>query len=270
MGFFAIVVGLGGVAVSADGMHLGNTQYGVIGAGVTFLAMLLGLGARMRQRNLDGSDASLSTDASPSSDVTQSTDASPSSDVNSSAYASGEAQDLDSSTEAVAPEAPTDPITDPLTGLMNEIFFSGLLSTKVATARRRLWPLSVVLLKLVIQPGVASEASDDAIVGFAGVVSETIRTADVACRVGSRTFALLLDDTDEDGAAWVAERIQIAHAREGESAIMKVFAGVASYPSHGIEPADILITAKSALKQASDSLDLPGLGRVIVAPQRPM
>jgi hypothetical protein len=45
---------------------------------------------------------------------------------------------------------------------------------------------------------------------------------------------------------------------------------VASYPSHGIEPAEILVTAKSALKQASDNLELPGLGRVIVAPQRPL
>lgn len=168
------------------------------------------------------------------------------------------------------PETKTDPITDPLTGLMNEIFFSGLLSTKVATARRRLWPLSIVLLQLVMEPGVTGEATDAGIVAFAEVISETIRTADVACRVGTRSFALLLDDTDEDGAAWVAERIQIAHARQGESPIAKVCAGVASYPSHGIEPAEILITAKSALKQASDNLELPGLGRVIVAPQRPI
>jgi diguanylate cyclase (GGDEF)-like protein len=172
--------------------------------------------------------------------------------------------------EIAAVMPPADPITDSLTGLMNEVFFSGLLSTKVATARRRLWPLSVVLLQLTIVPEVSEEAIDAGILAFSEAVRATIRTADVACRVGPKSFALLLDDTDEDGAAWVAERIQIAHARQGDSPVAKVFAGVASYPSHGIEPAEILVTAKSALKQASDHLELPGLGRVIVAPQRPL
>jgi diguanylate cyclase (GGDEF)-like protein len=251
-GFFAIVVGLGGVAVSAVGMHSGHAQDGVIGASVAFVAVLFGLGATMHRRKPD-EHGDTSTDALAAADTLK------------------EGQDVDvAEAETTAPEVVTDPITDPLTGLMNEIFFSGLLSTKVATARRRLWPLSIVLLQLVMQPGVTGEATDAGIVAFAEVISETIRTADVACRVGTRSFALLLDDTDEDGAAWVAERIQIAHAREGESPIAKVCAGVASYPSHGIEPAEILITAKSALKQASDNLELPGLGRVIVAPQRPM
>ncbi|KJE76928.1 GGDEF domain-containing protein [Ferrimicrobium acidiphilum] len=248
-GFFAIVVGLGGVAVSAVGMRSGHAQDGVIGASVAFVAVLLGLGATARRRKPDENG-----EASADALVT--------------VEAINDDQNVD--LVEVAAEAAADPITDPLTGLMNEIFFSGLLSTKVATARRRLWPLSIVLLKLVMKPGVTTEAADAAIVAFVGVISETIRTADVACRVGARSFALLLDDTDEDGAAWVAERIQIAHAREGDSPIAKVCAGVASYPSHGIEPAEILITAKSALKQASDNLELPGLGRVIVAPQRPI
>jgi diguanylate cyclase (GGDEF)-like protein len=252
-GFVAIIVGLGGVTVSAVGMHSGHAQDGVIGAGIAFVAVLLGLGATMRRRKSD-EYGEASTDPL----------------VTVEAVTDGQDVDLAEVEVATAAEVATDPITDPLTGLMNEIFFSGLLSTKVATARRRLWPLSIVLLKLVMQPGVAAEATDAAIVAFVEVISETIRTADVACRVGGRSFALLLDDTDEDGAAWVAERIQIAHAREGDSPIAKVCAGVASYPSHGIEPAEILITAKSALKQASDNLELPGLGRVIVAPQRPI
>ncbi len=242
-GILAIIVGLGGVAVSAFGMRTGRPSDGVIGAGVAFIAVLVGLGARSSRQIGD---------------------------------ASGEDPELADGGVAASAEVDTpsvldvDPITDPLTGLMNEIFFSGLLSTKVATARRRLWPLSIVLLQLVMRQDVTDEATDAAIVAFSEVVGATIRTADVACRVGARSFALLLDDTDEDGAAWVAERIQIAHAREGDSPVAKVCAGVASYPSHGIEPAEILVTAKSALKQASENLELPGLGRVIVAPQRPL
>ncbi|WP_298212130.1 diguanylate cyclase [Ferrimicrobium sp.] len=257
-GFLAIIVGLGGVAMGAFGMHSGRAEDGVIGAGVAFIAVIIGLGARSRST----APATVSEETSP---ATGGPDLAVSADRESSgASTKTEADPASSLMDA------TDPITDPLTGLMNEIFFSGLLSTKVATARRRLWPLSIVLLQLVMEPGVSEEETDAGILAFSAVVAATIRTVDVACRVGSRSFALLLDDTDEDGAAWVAERIQIAHAREGASPIAKVCAGVASYPSHGIEPAEILITAKSALKQAADNLELPGLGRVIVAPQRPL
>ncbi|MHB8189828.1 MAG: diguanylate cyclase [Ferrimicrobium sp.] len=166
----------------------------------------------------------------------------------------------------------SDPITDPLTGLMNDIFFAGLIGTKVATARRRLWPVSVVLLQAITQADAdpQAEARDQAIYEFANVIRVTIRSADVACRVGVRTFALILDDTDEDGAAWVAERIQVAQARRGDTSISKVCAGVASYPSHGIEPTDILVTAKQALAKASAKIEGTGLGLVIVAPQKPI
>ncbi|MGC9154933.1 MAG: diguanylate cyclase [Ferrimicrobium sp.] len=258
-GFLAIILGLGGVAVSAVGMRSGRAEDGVIGAGIAFVAVIIGLGSRsLRDTPVEGSEeTSLEVVSQP--ELVMAGDHA----------ATGQAPDVEA-TAASPAMGTTDPITDPLTGLMNEIFFSGLLSTKVATARRRLWPLSIVLLQLVMQPDVTEEATDAGILAFSEVVAATIRTADVACRVGSRSFALLLDDTDEDGAAWVAERIQIAHAREGASPIAKVCAGVASYPSHGIEPAEILITAKSALKQAADNLELPGLGRVIVAPQRPL
>jgi hypothetical protein len=46
--------------------------------------------------------------------------------------------------------------------------------------------------------------------------------------------------------------------------------GVASYPSHGIEPTEILTKAREALEKAVNNADLPGLGLVIVAPQRPL
>jgi|GEM_PF-2598239 len=262
-GFLAIIVGIGGVAVSAYGMHVARPTDGVVGAGIAFVAVLIGLGSRQRRSSLErptNEDLVAEAKVGHESEASMLTNVTP-----QAAEANVPAAEVAPSSKDTA-----DPITDPLTGLMNEIFFSGLLSTKVATARRRLWPLSIVLLQLVMVPDASDEAMDAAILAFSEVVSATIRTADVACRVGARSFALLLDDTDEDGAAWVAERIQIAHAREGESPIAKVCAGVASYPSHGIEPAEILVTAKSALKQASDNLELPGLGRVIVAPQRPL
>lgn len=162
-------------------------------------------------------------------------------------------------------------ITDPVTGMLNNLFFSGLVGTKVATARRRLWPISIALLHVSIDGVcITREAENYALSEFAKIIHATLRDADVACRVSSRTFALLLDDTDEDGAAWASERIQLAQARRLDHTISKVSAGIASYPSHGIEATDIVNKAREALERATSNADLPGLGLVIVAPQRPL
>ncbi|MGC8480469.1 MAG: GGDEF domain-containing protein [Acidimicrobiales bacterium] len=162
-------------------------------------------------------------------------------------------------------------ITDPVTGLMNHLFFAGVIGTKVATARRRLWPVSIALLHVTFtQQEHTREQENVALASFAKVIEATLRDADVACRVATRTFALVLDDTDEDGAAWAAERIQLTQARKADDVIAKVSAGIASYPSHGIEAAEILSRARDALERATSNADLPGLGLVIVAPQRPI
>ncbi|MGC8465463.1 MAG: GGDEF domain-containing protein, partial [Acidimicrobiales bacterium] len=120
-------------------------------------------------------------------------------------------------------------ITDQVTGMMNHLFFAGLIGTKVATARRRLWPVSIVLLHVSFTPhGSTREQENIALAEFAKIIESTLRDADVPCRIATRTFGLILDDTDEDGAAWAAERIQLAQARRSDSVIVKVSAGFAS------------------------------------------
>ncbi len=162
-------------------------------------------------------------------------------------------------------------ISDPVTGMLNDLFFAGLVGTKVATARRRLWPVSIALLHVNFGSAVADKSDENkAATEFAETIMSTIRDADVACRLSRKTFALILDDTDEDGAAWASERIQLAQARKGDARVSKVSAGVASYPSHGIEPTEIIAKAREALEKAVNNADLPGLGLVIVAPQRPL
>ncbi len=162
-------------------------------------------------------------------------------------------------------------ISDPVTGMLNDLFFAGLVGTKVATARRRLWPVSIALLHVNFGSAVTDKSDENkAATEFAESIMSTIRDADVACRLSRKTFALILDDTDEDGGAWASERIQLAQARKGDARISKVSAGVASYPSHGIEPTEIIAKAREALEKAVNNADLPGLGLVIVVPQRPL
>ncbi len=161
-------------------------------------------------------------------------------------------------------------VMDPVTGLQNDEFFNAVLIPKVATARRRLWPVTVVLIRLSFDNSIQGQIDNDQlIVKFAVLLSRTVREADIVCRLSNLVFGLILDDTDEDGGAWTAERIQIAQSKYGDDRIAKVSAGVASYPTHGMDPATILSKATEAMDKAVTNLALPGLGLVIVAPQGP-
>ena len=176
----------------------------------------------------------------------------------------------DSQLISLASESMKSAVMDPVTGLQNGEFFNAVLIPKVATARRRLWPVTVVLIRLTFDNSIQSQYDNDQlIVKFAVLLSRTVREADIVCRLSNLVFGLILDDTDEDGGAWTAERIQIAQSKYGDDRILKVSAGVASYPTHGMDPVTILTKATEAMEKAVTNLALPGLGLVIVAPQGP-
>lgn len=152
-------------------------------------------------------------------------------------------------------------VIDPETGLPDARFFELALEGRVAVARRRLWPLAVVLVELdrgAAQPWAETLAS------FAVLGRRTLREADVMCRLGSGTFGVLLEDTNESGGVWAAERLQAALARDpaGERHLA---AGVASYPAHGLEAEQVLDQARSALARACASASGKGPGHVEVA-----
>ncbi len=161
--------------------------------------------------------------------------------------------------------------SDPETGFITFPVFSAILEAKVATARRRLWPVTVVQVQLAFnqafEPSVAETSA--AVITFAALMRLTLREADVCSRIGKSRFALILEDTDEEGGAWVAERVQVAHVRSGASMINKISAGVAGYPTNGAVPGELFARSTMALEHALMALDEPGVGRVVVAPTVP-
>jgi diguanylate cyclase (GGDEF)-like protein len=160
------------------------------------------------------------------------------------------------------PAEPTLPsVVDLNTGLPDNDFFELLLEGRVATARRRLWPLALVMVEIDSVPAVEV---------FTVLLRRTIREADVACRIGPTTFAVILEDTAEAGGVWTAERIQIAVAKEREANAagpgLRVSAGVASYPGHALQTDQLLDAARSALERARGQRPpARGLGAVEVA-----
>lgn len=163
-------------------------------------------------------------------------------------------QSLRAELEAMQADDEVDPqtaemLTDPSTGLFSESFFNVALESRVAAARRHLRPVAVVLLEVVggLPDGDPTEASADVV---AESIKVTLREADTSCRLRNGYFALLLEDTPENGAIWTVERIR--RQLMGAEAGLTLWAGVACYPAHAFSPDEIMSAAETALVAAKE------------------
>src|SRR5262245_32605492 len=108
---------------------------------------------------------------------------------------------------AVRKGTQADALTDGQTGLFSEGYFTVALDARIAAARRNLKPVAVVVMEVI--QGLNSELphpADPARV--AHCMKATIREADTACRLMDGGYALVLEDTAENGAIWTVERIR--------------------------------------------------------------
>ena len=135
------------------------------------------------------------------------------------------------------------------TGLFNEKFFVVTTEKRLSAARRGLRPLTVVLLEVAekISDGVGRPAEPRAI---AACLMDTLRDADTACRLDDGRFAMVLEDTPENGAVWTVERVRRRLADQHRDHTM--WAGVACYPAHAFDSGQILEQAQRALTAARD------------------
>lgn len=145
--------------------------------------------------------------------------------------------------DAVSPSV-VDPVNDPVTGLFTERFFLATLEKRVSAARRGLRPLGLVLLEVVtdISSG-RPQPCDPRVVAEALV--DTLREADTIARFENGRFALLLEDTPENGSIWTIERLRrrLGDSHPGHT----VWAGLSCYPTHAFEQTHLLAQARSAL-----------------------
>lgn len=169
--------------------------------------------------------------------------------VRNQAHASEERLISSYDEEYVEADEPGDNLTDPDTGLFSESFFNIALESRIAAARRHLRPVAVVLLE-VVQGLPHNEPYDADAELVAESIRVTLREADTACRLRNGYFALLLEDTPENGAIWTVERIrrQLLGAQAG----LTLWAGVACYPAHAFGTSEIISAAESALISARE------------------
>jgi diguanylate cyclase (GGDEF)-like protein len=148
-------------------------------------------------------------------------------------------------------------ITDELTGLFNRRRFMEALDAEIARAQRLGSRLSLLLADLDdfkrINDRFGHPAGDEALCAFAAVLRAHLRQIDTAGRLGGEEFAVLLPDTNLEGALAVAERVRRFVGAEpvlGDRRGVRLTAsiGVAEYESGSRD--DLLRRADAGLYRA--------------------
>jgi two-component system, cell cycle response regulator len=109
-------------------------------------------------------------------------------------------------------------LTDPVTSVSNRRAFDESLRQDIARARRSGAPLALVMLDLDhfkrVNDGHGHPVGDEVLRAFAARLRTWAREGDRVFRHGGEEFALLLGDTDLEGAATLAARIVAATAAD--------------------------------------------------------
>jgi diguanylate cyclase (GGDEF)-like protein len=142
---------------------------------------------------------------------------------------------------------------DPVSGLLRERHLPVLLQQVVAAARRKVLPVSVVFWEVDGLETAPQEARDQAVTALGAIAWRTLRESDAMFRIGDVVAVAVLVDTAEPGAVTVAERVreQLRSSPIGDS--LTVSAGIACYPTHALDAAELVSRAGRALEDARAS-----------------
>lgn len=140
-------------------------------------------------------------------------------------------------------------ITDVESGVFNQVFFDASLGKRISAARRGLRPLTVALMDVVERLGEPDEAQTKPR-PVAEILTSTLREADTVARTDHGLFAVLLEDTPENGAIWTLERVRRRVTEEIPGTT--VHAGLSCYPAYAFDADQIMVQAIEALDAARE------------------
>jgi diguanylate cyclase (GGDEF)-like protein len=142
---------------------------------------------------------------------------------------------------------------DPVSGLLRERHLPVVLQQVVATARRRVQPVSVVFWELDGFAAAAPPVREQALTALGAVAWRTLRESDAVFRLGDAVAVGVLLDTAEPGARIVAVRVRDALTTSAVGDALTVSAGIACYPTHALDAAELVARAGRALELARDA-----------------
>lgn len=154
-------------------------------------------------------------------------------------------------------------LLDGLTGIANRRYFEDYLRKEWQRAKREQEPISLIMLDVDYfkdyNDTYGHIAGDECLREIASALQAAGKRAiDLAARYGGEEFALVLPNTDQNGAGKVAEyllmkvrELGIVHEKSAVSNIVSVSLGVASVvPSEQKQPSELVAAADRALYQA--------------------
>lgn len=157
-------------------------------------------------------------------------------------------------------------VIDPLTAVANRRRFAETLDVEWRRALRQERPLALLMVDIdffkAFNDRYGHQAGDSCLQQVAeALVTAASRPGDLVARYGGEEFAVLLADTDADGAAVVAEKarqcvedLAIAHEASEVAAVVTVSVGLAAVTPEAGGATDTLITrADAALYEAKEA-----------------
>jgi len=148
-------------------------------------------------------------------------------------------------------------LTDGLTGLYNHRHFQEQLEVEVKRAQRYDLNVSLIMIDLdhfkEFNDSYGHLEGDSLLRKISQILKSSLRETDFVARYGGEEFAVILPETNKEGASIAAERIRktINEQTFGEGGVkMTISLGVASYPDDACLRADLIKKADEALYQA--------------------
>ncbi len=150
-------------------------------------------------------------------------------------------------------------IRDELTGLLNRRHFEQRLSEEIERHSRYGGNFCLIISDLDrfkdYNDTYGHRAGDKLLWEVAQIVKESVRGVDLVFRYGGDEFGILLPQTTIEDAHIVSERVrtQIETDMETRGIALTVSLGIASWPTDGITPDDVVRAADATLYQAKQS-----------------
>jgi diguanylate cyclase (GGDEF)-like protein len=145
---------------------------------------------------------------------------------------------------------------DRLTGLHGEGYLREHLRHLVSMQKRYDQPFALLVVDVEglkrINQAWGERAGDDTLVGVAGAVDRSVRSADTAVRMAEDEFCVLLPNQTAGRARAVAERLaeSVEQVRDPGGGGLQIAIGVVACPQHATTADELLELADSALYRA--------------------
>ncbi len=153
-------------------------------------------------------------------------------------------------------------VTDEFTGLYNRRFLDDSLEDLIAKSSLSSEPISVVMQTLIISNfnnEYGESAGDRIILKASEVFKDVFREDDILARYGGDEFTFILPDTAAETALKLCEKalsdlrkIDILKKPEGQVRKITASIGIASYPDHVRDTAEIMESADKAVYTAKE------------------